>query len=157
MHREEASVSFAQQRAAADAELDVDVAALADGLSREGLELAVVSTPSILRRLAARIAPRVEPGTDRVCASGVSDAALAIAVSLHTGVAAAIFDDEGAALSEIHAGERVVVVSVRGGARASELVAALGAEGHEQVELVVALEADGQAAEHAQGQTAGQA
>jgi hypothetical protein len=74
---------------------------------------AVHHRPSILRRLAALLAQQIGPEVDRIIADP-ADTALATAVSLHTGIPfVTIAPDahEGSVHGDLHASERVVVVS----------------------------------------------
>jgi len=69
------------------------------------------SRPAILRRLAAFVAGSLPAGIDRLVALAVTEAPLATAVSLHSGVPFALLDREGVAvLGDCYPSERVVLV-----------------------------------------------
>lgn len=80
---------------------------------------AILSRPTLLRRIAGRAAAHVRPGTDRLVA-GERDAALATALALHTGLPVALLvpATERTAASprgELHPLERVVLLACLAG------------------------------------------
>ncbi|MFI6481424.1 hypothetical protein ACIBH1_26075 [Nonomuraea sp. NPDC050663] len=109
------------------AELRQDVV---NAVVRQGgrLELsAMLTRPSILRRMASSLAAHVPPGTDRlVCSPG--SLPLAAALALETGVPFAVLGDTP--MGDLFPGERAVLVAavVSTGASAAALSAATGAE-----------------------------
>ncbi len=89
----------------------------------------VLQRPAILRRIAAAMAPLVPAGTDRIIACAGTDAALAAALSLHSGITFALVELPGGALiGELHRSERTVLVGYQPD-RENELLAALTAAG----------------------------
>lgn len=68
--------------------------------------------PAILRRLADALAVFIPAGTDRLVAQAGTDATLAAAVSLHSGIAFALVDvASGEVIGELHRSERTVLLS----------------------------------------------
>jgi len=111
-----ATIPPAVVRTPADEQSDLaaDLAALAEGSAVPNVHN-VQSRPAILRRLAARLADGVAPGTDRLVGE-LAYAPLVTAVSLHTGVPFALVDvDNHHVLGELHPSERVVVITYAGG------------------------------------------
>ncbi|GAA4057364.1 hypothetical protein [Nonomuraea soli] len=92
------------------------------------LELsAMLTRPSILRRMASLLAAHVPPGTDRlVCSPG--SLPLAAALALETGVPFAVLGD--VPMGDLFPGEKAVLVVavVSTGASAAALAGAAGAE-----------------------------
>jgi hypothetical protein len=74
---------------------------------------AVVTRPALLRRLAAALADGIPHGTDRIVSRAGEDAALATAVSLHTGIPRATIaaGDHGPRVEgELHRSEHIVLI-----------------------------------------------
>ncbi len=69
-----------------------------------------MSRPAVLRRVAAALAERVPPETDRLIASGPGALVLGAAVSLGTGLPFAALG-EGARWGDVHAGEQLFAVA----------------------------------------------
>lgn len=67
--------------------------------------------PSILRRIAAALAPLVPAGIDRLAARSGTDAVLATALSLQTGIPFALVDIAEGIVGEIHPSERAVLLA----------------------------------------------
>lgn len=85
-----------------------------DGLDRD----AILSRPTLLRRIAARAAAHVRPGTDRLV-TGERDAALGAALALHTGLPLALLNPTSGGEAdpprgELHRLERVVLLACVG-------------------------------------------
>ena len=75
---------------------------------------AALNRPSVLRRIAAELAPRVPAGTDRLVARSGRDTALATAISLHTGIPFALVDlPSGVVIGELHPSDRSVLLGYR--------------------------------------------
>src|SRR5699024_116171 len=120
-------------------QLNADLrAVLSSDASADGRIL--VGRPSILRRLAARIAESVGPEIDRLMSGDGPDAQLATAVSVHTGVAMAVVDADGAVSGEIHPGERILTVSVFAAADAQGLSEAIAERGATRVNHIHAID-----------------
>jgi len=91
-------------------ELAADLSATWEPSSLASTVSSWVSRPSILRRLADALAAAVIDDVDRIVAVGPAAPVLASAVGLATGLPFHT-DGPGEALGEIHAGERVCIVS----------------------------------------------
>ncbi|WP_329175691.1 hypothetical protein [Streptomyces sp. NBC_01477] len=85
-----------------------------------------LARPSLLRRLAAALAPGAAPTADRLLAVGPGAQALGAAVSLETGLPFAARAPGAPALGDLHPGETVVVLAVEA-ASAAEALALLRA------------------------------
>ena len=92
------------------AELRRDIAAVAlDARGRLDLD-AILTRPTLLRRVAALLAAGVPATTDRLVASA-PDAPLAAAVALHCGVAFALIGPDGTVRGELHPSDQLVAVA----------------------------------------------
>jgi hypothetical protein len=113
-----------------DARTDLarDIAALL-GRTGEIDSFAIQSRPAILRRVARALGEQIPAGTDRLIAR-YSDAALATAVSLHTGIAFALADEAaGVCGGELHRSESVAVLQTRTPSDVTALPARISREG----------------------------
>ncbi|MGO2596281.1 MULTISPECIES: hypothetical protein [Glutamicibacter] len=86
--------------------------------------------PAILRRLAESLAARIPAGVDRLVAQSGTDAILATAVSLHSGIAFALVDlANPEILGEMHRSERTLLIGFELDANTPGLLAILQASG----------------------------
>lgn len=105
--------SFIDSRDDAEArsQLLVDLDALAPAPGRAPAAADVFTRPSLLRRLARRLAVHVPAGTDRLLVPSLADAPLGAALALATGLPFAIPGADGDAYGETHGSERVAVLA----------------------------------------------
>lgn len=90
-------------------DLVADISALS---TRHWLDAsALQSRPAILRRLASLLAHVLPSGIDRLVARASTDAPLATAVALHSGISFALLDNDGhVVLGDLYPSEKVVLV-----------------------------------------------
>ncbi|GAB3261490.1 hypothetical protein [Arthrobacter pigmenti] len=91
---------------------------------------AVLHRPAILRRIAAALSGCIPAGTDRLVACSDQDTALAIALSLHTGISFALVDvPSTGVIGELHSAERTVLLAYTPNANEDEVLEILTAAG----------------------------
>lgn len=93
-------------------QLQADVEAVTAGASSENDSYALVTRPSILRRLAAKAAVHVPPQTDRILTASGADAQFGTALALHCGVPHVVVDEDKKPRGELHSGERVALATL---------------------------------------------
>lgn len=94
----------------AQSQLLADLQALAPSAGVPPAAADFLTRPSVLRRVARRLASHVPAGTDRLLVPALPDAPLGAAVSLASGVPFAAFLRDGGVYGEAHASEQVVLL-----------------------------------------------